>query len=366
VGAGDIRQELSEGLEGDEREARLALVDHLLGMGCSTDELRDAHATGRLTLLPLELVVADEGDQTMAEVADAHRVDLDELERTRRALGLPADREAAVYGEALNEHAARLRAALDAGVPVEALVEVNRVIGRSMAAIVAAGRDVIARTLGPGADLDEHQQATRVAAAVEQLMPMMRDVLDYAYDEHSRELVRKEQAGALALAAGDPNVRDIAVAFADLVGYTSLGDALGPGEAGAVAMRLEHLAGEALRPPTTLIKTIGDEVMLASPDASALAESVIGLLAAADGADGLPALRAGAAAGPAVSRAADWYGAPVNLASRLTALAEPGTLLADRAFRDAAGDTAAWSDAGDRQVRGVAEPVATYALSASR
>jgi adenylate cyclase len=365
VGAGDIREELSEGLEGDEREARLALVDHLLRMGCSADELREAHAANRLTLLPLELLLAAEGDRTMAQVAEEHDVDLDDLERTRRALGLPADRDAAVYGEPLARHAERLRSATQAGVPVEVLVAINRVVGRSMAAIVAAGREAIVRALGSGADLNEHQQAIGVAKAVEELMPMMTDVLLYAYEEHARELVRNEQAGVLALAEGAADVREVAVAFADLVGFTSLGDTLGPDQASAVAVRLEQLAGEALRPPATLIKTIGDEVMLASPDAGALAESVMSLLSATEQAGDLPALRAGAAAGPAVSRAADWYGAPVNLASRLTALAEPGTLLADRAFRDAAPDAAAWTDAGERQVRGVAEPVATYAASAT-
>lgn len=63
-------------------------------------------------------------------------------------------------------------------------------------AVAAAGRDVIAATLGDEAT-GEHEQAVQVAAAVEQLIPLMRDVLLYAYDEHARELVRNEQAGAL-------------------------------------------------------------------------------------------------------------------------------------------------------------------------
>ena len=360
-----VSEELVAGLDDDARAARLELIGDLRRAGYSDDELREAHAQDRLALLPLDLLLRSEGERTLGQIADAAGVDVEDLIRTRRALGLPVDREAAIYGHALRDQATRLRAALDAGVPIEALVELNRVVGRSIAAIVAGGRDTIASTLGSGARFDEHLRSHAVVRAVEQLMPVLRDVLLYAYDEHTRELVRNERAGALALPAGGSGVRDVAIAFADLVGFTSLGDALGPGEAGAVAARLEQLAGEALRPPATLIKTIGDEVMLASPDAGALAESVLGLLAAADGADDLPALRAGAAAGPAVSRAADWYGAPVNLASRLTALAEPGTLLADRAFREAVGDTAAWSDAGDRQVRGVAEPVATYAVSAT-
>jgi adenylate cyclase len=360
----DIREELAAGLEGDARAARLALVDDLLARGCSIAELRTAHAEDRLSLLPLDLLLRSEGHQTMGEVAAAHGVSLDDLAVTRRALGLPADLEAAIYGDPLAQQASRLRAALDAGVPVEALVEVNRVIGRSLAAIVAAGRDVIGQTLGSGTGLNEHAQATGVAAAVERLMPLMRDVLLYAYDEHSRELVRNQQAGALALAAGTADVREVAVAFADLVGFTSLGEALAPGEFSMVAGRLEKIAGDSLRPGVTLVKMIGDEVMLASPDAAALAETVLALVAAAEGSD-LPPLRAGAALGHAVPRSADWYGAPVNLASRLTALAEPSTLLADAPFREAAGDAvAAWSASGEREVRGVGRPVVTYTTTA--
>lgn len=357
-----LSEELVAGLDDEARAARLELIGDLRRAGVTDDELRAAHAQDRLALLPLDLLLRSEGDRTLDQIADAAGVDVEDLIQTRRALGLPVERDAAIYGHALRDQATRLRAALDAGVPIEALVELNRVIGRSIAAIVAGGRDTIARTLGSGELFDEHLRSHAVVRAVEQLMPVLREVLLYAYDEHTRELVRNEQAGALALPAGGADVRDVAVAFADLVGFTRLGEQSAPGELSMMARRLEALADDNLRPGVMLVKTIGDEVMLASPDASALAESVLGLVTAAGQPDsGLPGLRAGAATGPAVRRAGDWYGAPVNLASRLTALAEPGALLADRAFRDAAAGAATWSDAGERQVRGVADPVATYA-----
>src|SRR5690606_11738226 len=44
---------------------------------------------------------------------------------------------------------------------------------------------------------------------------------------------------------------------------------------------------------------------------------------------GMPELRVGLAAGPVVWRMGDVFGTTVNLASRLTALALPGTILAD-------------------------------------
>jgi len=362
----EVRQELAEGLEGDALEARVALVDELIRQGCPDDELRAAHAEGRLALLPLERSLETDGDQTLGAIAAAHGVEPEDLVRTRTALGLPVEREAPIYGASLGHHASRLRAAQDAGVPVDALVAINRVVGRSMAAIAAAGRDVIAATLGGSAGSDEHAQAMQVAGAVDTLIPLMKDVLLYAYEEHALELVRNEQAGALTMADGRADVREVAVAFADLVGFTSLGGELTPTELSAVANRLEQLAGDALRPRVSVIKTIGDEVMLASEDPAALAATVLALVTAADAeGGGFPRVRAGAAAGPAVRRAADWYGAPVNLASRLTTLAEPGAFLADAAFARTASSAVDWRPAGARRIRGITGVVATFLAAPS-
>jgi adenylate cyclase len=66
------------------------------------------------------------------------------------------------------------------------------------------------------------------------------------------------------------------------------------------------------------------------------------------------------AAGPALSRAGDWYGRPVNLASRVTAIARPGSVLATRDVRDAASEAYRWSPAGARSLKGVDGPVRLY------
>ena len=50
----------------------------------------------------------------------------------------------------------------------------------------------------------------------------------------------------------------------------------------------------------------------------------------------LPSLRAGIAFGPALLRAGDYYGNSVNLASRVTGVARPGSVLCTREVRDAA------------------------------
>ncbi len=56
-------------------------------------------------------------------------------------------------------------------------------------------------------------------------------------------------------------------------------------------------------------------------------------------------------------RAGDCFGHPVNLASRLTGLARPGSVLATAEIRDRAQDAYLWSKAGIRPIKGVADPV---------
>ena len=88
---------------------------------------------------------------------------------------------------------------------------------------------------------------------------------------------------------------------------------------------------EVAEPPVRLVKTIGDAAMLASPEPEPLLGATLALIEAADAeGEDFPQLRAGAALGQALLRAGDWFGRPVNLASRITSVARPGSLLGRR------------------------------------
>ena len=116
------------------------------------------------------------------------------------------------------------------------------------------------------------------------------------------------------------------------------------------------------------IKTIGDAVMFVSTDAAALLRAALELLAAAEKED-MPPLRVGLAAGSAVRRAGDWFGSPVNLASRVTAVSRPGAVLIAEAARDLIGDSDdfTWFFAGARHVKGIKGEVKLFrARTASR
>ena len=81
---------LLEGVEGEAREERLALLSELAEEGASLEEMRDAVAAGRLTLLPVERALAGGGAATRhgrsREIAE---IDLGLLQRFSAALGIP-------------------------------------------------------------------------------------------------------------------------------------------------------------------------------------------------------------------------------------------------------------------------------------
>jgi adenylate cyclase len=332
------------------------------------DELRDAVADNTLFVLPAERRVGAEPRWTLHEIADRAGVDRDFLTDLRRSAGLPQeDPEARVLTDTDLEAARTARHYLDAGVPREAMLEISRILGRSLAqAADAMRRASLASVFDP--DADEYTLAMRYAASADALQPLTAPMLDQLLQLHLRHAVRSEllevaerETGAL------PGAREIAVCFADLVGFTRVGEEVDPEELGAIADRLETLAAGIAVAPVRLVKTIGDAVLLVSPDVDALNDAALTLVdaAEADG-DGLPQLRAGMARGLALHRAGDWYGRPVNLASRVTAIARPGSVLCDEAARAAAMGDWRWSFAGERRVRNVRDPVKVHRVRRPR
>jgi adenylate cyclase len=124
---------------------------------------------------------------------------------------------------------------------------------------------------------------------------------------------------------------DVAVAFADLVGYTRLGQELAAEDVGRMAGRLARCSTKALRSEVLLVKTIGDAAMFVAPRPAALVATLVDLRAAVEKDPDLPELRVGASFGPATTHGGDWYGATVNLASRIAGAAKPGQILVDEA-----------------------------------
>ena len=347
---------LLEGLQGEAREDRLRLLTKLADDGVSVDELHKAVEEDRLVLLPVERALAGGEERlTAAEVAERAGIDEDFLRRQLRALGLAAaGDDAAVYTERDVEAAERVRELRDAGVPEDGILEVARLLGMTMSQLAAANRRLVADTFLQEGDT-EYEVATRFAEAARAFMPLIADLMPYALGLHLREQIRHDAFGQAELSSGRAAARDtVTVCFVDMVDFTHLGETLDPEALGALTGRFTELAAAAVEPPVRLVKLIGDAAMFVGPEPGAVVEAALELVetAGAEGED-FPLLRAGIASGEALPRGGDWYGRPVNLASRITAIARPDSLLAEAAVHDALADEYAWSFAGARRLKGI-------------
>jgi adenylate cyclase len=272
-----------------------------------------------------------------------------------------ADDQAKVYGDDDLRGAEFLKQFLDAGLSDEAIARVARVMGEGMRRVADASMEVVAEALAqPG--LTERDAGLRFAAIAEQLVPVVGPELEYVYRVQLRELVRNDVVSRAELESGRmAGAEEVAVCFADLVGFTKLGEEIPPADLSVIAGRLGELANEVAEPPVRLVKTIGDAAMLVSRDAEAAVETALELVRrSGEAGDDFPELRSGVAHGTALERAGDWYGSPVNTASRVTGVARPGSVLCTFEAREAAGDGFRWSPAGRRRLKGVREPVRLF------
>jgi len=347
---------LLKGTRGKARQARLELLEELAAAGVPLDELRRAIEEDRLALLPVELALQTEGRRyTAAELATLSGVEEEFLRRQRQALGLPApEPDEAVFTDEDLEAAKQVKKLREAGLPDDGLLEVSRVIGMAMSQVAAANRSLIRDALARPGDT-ERDLGLRYARAAEELNPMVGPLLEYVLKLHQREQIRQEAVGFAELRSGRlPGSQEVTACFADLVGFTALGEELPPEDLAVLTVRLDELAREVADPPVRLVKMIGDAAMLVSPDNDAILNAALNLVESAEADEELPMLRAGAARGPALSRGGDWYGRPVNLASRITAIAYPGSVLVSEDVRDAAGNGGyRWSSAGARRLKGI-------------
>jgi adenylate cyclase len=349
---------LLEGLDADAREARRKLLGELAEDGVSLQELRDAVEAGRLALLPVERALTGEGERYDSNaVAAESGVELEVLQRWNRALGIPNPEPGdEVLGEADLDAARQLKGFRELGLPEEEMLQVARTIGMAMARIAQANRELFIRTLVQPDD-DEYELARRFESASQAMLPQLAPVLTYALQRHLIEQIRGDVIAAADLASGDVGrANDIAVCFADMVDFTKLGERIDVEELGLVAGRLEDLATSIAEAPVRLVKTIGDAAMLVSTEPEPLGEAALALIDAADSeGEEFPPLRVGLAFGPAVGRGGDFYGAPVNLASRITGVARPSSVLASEEARDALGERFRYSFAGERKLKGIGE-----------
>ena len=348
--------DLLAGLTGPARAERADLIAWLRAQGFSEEEIGASFSP---VLLAARRALGDDGRYLSArQISESAGLDLEELTRFQRAAGLPRvdDPDAAVFLRADADATRHIQRFLEVGIDPELMLSIVRLLAQGLAnASEVMQVAALAAILRPGATEVETARGIEALAraAVPMLGPMIADMLllQMRHSLQNAAVDVRERAAGVPL----PESRMVGAAFADLVGFTALGEELPPERLEELSNRLAELAHEVQAGEVRFIKAIGDAVMFVATDTGALLEAVLDLMAAAEGDELLPRLRVGVAYGWAVSRAGDWFGSPVNTASRLTSIARPGAVLVSQAVRDEVGDERRfrWSDAGLRHLRGI-------------
>ena len=346
---------LLDGVEDAARDARRRLLDELHEEGVPVEELRDAVREERLVLLPIERELMGPVQFSLRDAAERSGLPADQIAAWQRVVGVtsPEDLDEKVFTE---EDLAALRRAkeyLDAGLDLEDIRITLRTLSSATSRVADSVRQVFGMAYLRAGDT-EHELARRYAAMAAALTPKVVEDLEYLLRLHLREFARSEGPGMAERLTGQvAQAREMAVGFADVVGFTGLDD-----EALlSAADRLLELADDHVHKPAQVVKTIGDAVMVVSREPKPLVDSMLDLVQAASEAQDLPALRAGIAWGPASPRAGDWYGGTVNLAARLCQRARSGSVLTTNELRGLLGDGYQWSEAGHKRLKGIDEPV---------
>jgi len=172
------------------------------------------------------------------------------------------------------------------------------------------------------------ETARKAAAKLADVADDLEPLLVYAWRRHLVAAIERMVADA------DPEQDNVGivrnVGFADLVSFTRLVRRLSERELAQVVQRFEELASDIVTAHGgRVIKTVGDEVLYVTVTPAAAAAIALDLVEAMAEDEVLPDVRVGMATGRVVPRLGDVFGTTVNRASRLTAVARPGSVLVD-------------------------------------
>jgi adenylate cyclase len=341
--------------------AQARIVARLRERGHSLAELREAAEAGRLAYGYLEeLFPAPQRTRTLAEAAEECGLETALIERIWTATGFSHDSLDHI-GEEDMQLLRYMAAVLEAGFPLVAFLQLVRVYGQAMAQIADAEvklfhlyvHEPLMREGLPGL-----RMAEEMSGLAAELLPLASPIMDRVHQRALQHFVEQDVVGHLEAEGGELGRLRVAIAFADLAGYTRLTEEAGEEEAVDVVERFVEAVEETLPDDARVIKTIGDEVMVAGADPAALVDWAVGFQVLHEGRRPLP--RIGIHAGLALYRDGDYYGRSVNLAARVGTRAAGGEVLVTRPVVDAAGPHLAFEEIGEVKLKGFREATAMF------
>jgi class 3 adenylate cyclase len=329
--------------------------------GCTVDEMVQAHQRGRLFALAGDRILRPGRDAyTLEEVAVKLDVDVGLLHRTWRALGL-ADRGTSTPVASPDDvEALRVCAKVLIGFGEDEMLALARGYGAAMDRVANAEVGVARLSLDKVSLMHTGSETDTAVAWRDAVanVPAIGALLDTLHRHHLESAMRQFELSESDGLASRRLVR-LGVGFVDLCGFTSLSQRIDADTLSAYITMLEESAHEIVQARGgRVVKFLGDAVMFVAPHADEVAD-----IATTIAATGIP-VRGGVAYGEVLAQDGDYFGPPVNLASRLAAAAEPREVLASATLVERL-DPGLWVvDAREPlELRGYAEPVPASALN---
>jgi adenylate cyclase len=315
--------------------AQARVVARMRERGYSLEDLKEAGREGRLAFGFTEELFSDPDERRISveRVAAETGLEPELVERILVILGTPVDRRREVGPEDAQalRHCARV---LDAGFPLVAFLQLVRVYAQSMRRIAEAEvrlfhlyvHEPLIRDAVP--ELEMAEEMGELAADV---LPLATPLTAYLHQRYLRYFVEQDVVGHMEADATAIDTAEIelghvhvSLCFIDLTGFTRYTEEEGDIEALDVVENFVASVEATLPREATIVKTIGDEVMIVSPDPLSLTEWAVDFLARFEQ---RPQPRVGIHYGDAVYRDGDYFGGQVNLAHRIVNRALAGEVL---------------------------------------
>jgi len=344
--------------------AHARIVARLRGRGHSIEQIRTATSEGRLAFGYLEdLLPGADGELTLRQAAKETGLEPALITRIYSAMGFSTETLERISEEDL-QFLGYAAATLAAGLPLVAFEQLCRVYGQALAQIADAEvrlfhlyvHEPLMRDGVPGLEMAEAMEGL-----ARELIPLASPIMDHVHQRFLKHFVEQDVIGHmemdLAGAQLDLGRLRVAIAFADLAGYTRLTEEQGEEEAVGAVERFVEAVERTLPEDARVVKTIGDEVMVVGSDAAGIVDWAVAFQRRHRG---RPLPRIGVHYGETLYRDGDYYGREVNLAARVAARSAGGEVVVTRPLVELSGRHLEFERIGEVRLKGFTEPTELY------
>ena len=344
--------------------AHARIVARLRERGHTLDQIEQAGRSGMLAFAYVEdLFPPAASDYTLEEAAKECGLEPALVERIYATVGFNTQALDRITEEDI-QLLKYISAVLAAGFPLVAFLQLVRVYGQALAQMADAEvrlfhlyvHEPLMRDGVPGLEMAEEMEGL-----ARELLPLASPIMDHIHQRFLAHFVEQDVIGHMEADMED-EVLDlgrlrVAIAFADLAGYTRLTEEEGEEQAVDAVERFVEAVENTLPESARIVKTIGDEVMIVGSDPSALVDWAVGFQSIVTE---RPFPRIGIHYGETLYRDGDYYGREVNTAARVAARAAGGEVLVTRPLVETAGPHIEFEPIGEVRLKGFRGPTELF------